>query len=657
MRTRSQTSVLGKRPHQADSKPASVVSTVDQTCSQAIPTPELTPKSKRARVSLSQIDGDSNKENVPPFRTEGSVVSPTSPPQSLRRTSTEIITPSRARTGRGRHASTSNIQALPTTDMSTLALSTPPPTPHATLLPIHARARALLRATCNDKSPITGRVTERETIKNFICSSWESQSTYPSLFISGMPGTGKTALVNAVLNELEEDRDVEVISVNCVAYHNLDALWDHLRDTFATTQPIKGSPRKVRGKLKPLLDDLLVLRKRKCLLVLDELDHIANSCRSLSAIFSLARKHATTFRIIGIANTHTLTSSATLLSDDATEIPTLHFGGYTSSQLLDVLKARLSPLFEPEDDQEVKKSAQKFLPTATLTFLAKKVASQTGDVRMLFGVLRGAIDKAVSSACPGAEENPLAASVPVVTPNHILDAFKAYLPSNDASRKNVVPTMASTTASSNSEIVTKVRGFGLQARLVLLSILLATKRMEAFLPLAFSISSPPKTPVKRTGSMGLSSKPAGLDLAQIHSYYTALLSRAEHSTFAPVSRSEFADLIGVLETSGLISSSICSSVTSPSKSGRRGFGRSTSFGAMAKGTTAGQDIRIADTVRVDEVLRGLGVADPQAEIADPREEEVRAIWVRESARIVKDVKLRTQSKANLDNLIEGAFEN
>lgn len=649
--------MLGKRPHQADSKPASVVSTVDQTCSQAIPTPELTPKSKRARVSLSLFDGDSNKENVPPFRTEGSVVSPTSPPASLRRTSTEIITPSRAQAGRGRHASTSNIQTLPITHISALALSTPPPTPHATLLPIHARARALLRATCNDKSPITGRVTERETIKNFIRSSWESQSTYTSLFISGMPGTGKTALVNAVLNEVEEDHDVEVISVNCMTCRNVDALWDHLRDTLATSPSIKGSPKKIRAKLKPLLDDFLVTRKRKCLLVLDELDHIANSCRSLSAIFSLARKHATTLRIIGIANSHTLTASTTLLGDDATEILTLHFGGYTSPQLLDVLKARLSPLFEPEDDQDLKKRAQKFLPMATLTFLAKKVAAQTGDVRMLFGVLRGAIDKAMSSARPSAEENPLAASVPVVTPNHILDALKAYLPSNDAPRNNVVPTTASTITSSNSEIVTKVRGFGLQARLVLLSMLLATKRMEALLPLAFSISSPPKTPVKRTGSMGLSSRPTGLDLAQIHSYYTSLLSRAEHSTFVPVSRSEFGDLIGVLETSGLISSSTCSSVASPSKSGRRGFGRSTSFGVMAKGTAAGQDIRIADAVRIDEILRGLGVADPHAEITDPREEEVRAIWVRESARIAKDAKLCTQAKANLNDLIEGAFEN
>ncbi|KAG6334201.1 hypothetical protein ID866_4886 [Astraeus odoratus] len=660
MQTRSQSSVLGKRTHQTDGRSASVVSTVESVSSQAMPTPELTPKAKRARLSLSLLDGDSNKENVPPFRTEPAATSPSSPSTSLRRTSTEIITPSRTRSTVGRHASTSSIQTLPitpATSLSALALSTPPPTPHASLLPIHARARALLRATCNGNSTIAGRLVERETIKNFICSSWGDHSADPSLFISGTPGTGKTALVNAVLAELGEEYDVEIVSVNCMAYQNAETLWDHLRDVLAPAASIKASPRKGKAKGKPLLEDMLASRKRKCLLVLDELDHIASSCQSLAAVFSLARKYSTVLRIIGIANTHTLTASTNLLGDEAARLSTLHFGGYTSSQLLDVLNARLAPLHGSTEDVDAKKYTQKFLPTPTLTLLAKKVASQTGDVRMLFGVLRGAIDMAVSSSCPAADENPLAAPVPTVTPNHVLSALKAYLPSNDAVRGSTASSsIPSVSSPSNSEIATKVRGLGLQARLVLLSILLAVKRMEALLPLSYSLSSPPKTPVKRAGSSMLANKPTGLDLAQLHTYYAAVLERADHGVFTPVSRSEFADLIGILETSGLVSSSTsCSSIGSPSKSGRRGFGRSTSFGAMAKGAAAGQDIRIADAVRTDEILRGLGVVELHAEIADPREEEVRAIWARENARIAKDVKARVQSKRDTD-VIEGAFE-
>lgn len=369
----------------------------------------------------------------------------------------------------------------------------------------------------------------------------------------------------------------------------------------------------------------------------------------------MSRKYVAVLRIVAIANTHTLTASTTLLGDDAAGISTLHFGGYTSSQLLEVLRARLSPLLagdsEGSQDPEAQVQAQKFLPAATLTLLAKKVASQTGDVRMLFGVLRGAIDLAVSSAT-SSEDNPLVMPMLIVTPNHVLAALKAYLPSKDTSRQGT--SVSTSTFVSISEIATKVRGLGLQARLVLLSMLLALKRMEALLPLSYSPLSPPKTPVKRAGSASQVSKSTGLDLAQLHTYYSAILDRAENGVFASVCRSEFADLIGVLETSGLVSSSASGSLTaSPSKSGRRGFGRSASFAGTGK---PGQDIRIVDTVRTDEILRGLGVAEGDTELTDPREEEIRAIWIRETTRIMKDVKARPQSKRTLDDTIEGAFE-
>ncbi|KIJ67681.1 hypothetical protein HYDPIDRAFT_25160 [Hydnomerulius pinastri MD-312] len=659
MQTRSsQNTVLGKRAHQADAKSTPVSSAMEGSATlQSLMTPEITPKTKRARISLPLVEGDSNKENVPPFRTESLVDIASSSPSSatsLRRTNSEIVTPSRTRTGGRRHASVSNIQGLPATpamSMSALALSTPPPTPPVTLLPIYARARALLRATCNSISHIAGRTAERDVIAKFIeairegdCSGKVQKS---SLFISGTPGTGKTALVNSILARLEEHcDDLEVVSVNCMAFQNVDALWEHLCEIIRGAKPVKGGARK--AKSKELLDQLLASRERRCLLVLDELDHIANSSHALSAVFTLSRKHSSVLRTIGIANTHTLTTSTNLLSDDVADVTTLHFGAYTSSQLLEVLQTRLSPLYEGDDSGEAKEKAHKFLPIGPLTLLSKKVASQTGDVRTLFEVLRGAIDLAVSSSSADAE-NPLAVPVPAITPNHILSALKAYLPSNGAAR-NLVPSASA--SSSNSEIATKVRNLGLQPRLVLLATVLASKRADAALSLSSSTPSPMKTPVKRTSS---TSRPGGLDLAQLHTYYVTILDRSESSVFTPVSRSEFSDLVGILETSGLVSSSTsCSAITSPSKSGRRGFGRTTSFGTPGKGAAAGQDIKLVDSIRVDEMLRGLGV-DTTAEVADPREEEVRAIWVRENGRIAKDVKAN-MPKANRDHIFDEAFE-
>lgn len=95
-------------------------------------------------------------------------------------------------------------------------------------------------------------------------------------------------------------------------------------------------------------------------------------------------------------------------------------------------------------------------------------------------------------------------------------------------------------------------------------------------------------------------------------------------------------MTGMLEVVGLtsLSSSLGASFSSPS---RRAFGRSTSFGGAGSKGMGAQEVRIAEGVRVDEVLRGLGV-DVEEGSKDVREEEVCAIWMREKARLDRDIK-------------------
>ncbi|KAH0827748.1 P-loop containing nucleoside triphosphate hydrolase protein [Lanmaoa asiatica] len=501
--------------------------------------------------------------------------------------------------------------------------------PPVALLPIHARVRALLRSTCNGAFTIAGRSAERDVIANFIASAHEAscsnELSKSSLFISGTPGTGKTALVNSVLAGLEYCQDLKVITINCMALNSVEDLWDCLCENIEKSTLVKRT-KGVKAKGKRLLDRILASQQRRCLIVLDELDHIAKSPHTLSTIFSFARKHSSV-RIIGIANTHTLPVSASLSNDEAANVLTLHFGAYTASQLLEVLQARLSPLSDPDNSEQL----NKFLPIGPLTLLSKKVASQTGDVRTLFEVLRGAIDHAVSSSNT-VVENPLETPVPPIAPNHILVALKAYLPSTNSHSNPSIPHAA--VKCSNSETAVKVRSLGLQSRLVLLAIVLASKRRDAALPLSSISNSPLKTPTKRTS---LTSKLRILELPQLYTYYVTILERSENGIFTPVSRSEFSDLVSVLETSGIVSSSNpCSAILSPSKSGRRGVGRTSSFGSPSKGAAFGQEIKLVDSLRVEEVLRGLGL-DAASTNTDPREEEVRAIWIRENRRTTKDM--------------------
>lgn len=96
MQTRN--SVLGKRSAPSDSSLAS--SLASSPCDIALPpTPEQTPTAKRIKHSSTQLDGDGNKENVPPFRIEAISGSPTTArvARSLRRSNTEQLSPSRTR--------------------------------------------------------------------------------------------------------------------------------------------------------------------------------------------------------------------------------------------------------------------------------------------------------------------------------------------------------------------------------------------------------------------------------------------------------------------------------------------------------------------------------------------------------------------------------
>lgn len=60
-----------------------------------------------------------------------------------------------------------------------------------------------------------------------------------SLYISGSPGTGKTALVNTILNELDSS-SLTVININCMALNDVDSLWERIIDELSPSKKLKG---------------------------------------------------------------------------------------------------------------------------------------------------------------------------------------------------------------------------------------------------------------------------------------------------------------------------------------------------------------------------------------------------------------------------------
>lgn len=119
---------------------------------------------------------------------------------------------------------------------------------------------------------MSGRETERTVITDFITSFLRAPPSTPDhsiLYISGSPGTGKTALVNALLGEMRDelsDTAVTVVTVNCMALNSMDALLERLVEEFGAAQkPTKkgGKPRKVKESALQTLNTLLSKATRR----------------------------------------------------------------------------------------------------------------------------------------------------------------------------------------------------------------------------------------------------------------------------------------------------------------------------------------------------------------------------------------------------------
>ena len=140
---------------------------------------------------------------------------------------------------------------------------TPAGTPTKTDPSLYARARALLRDASDSGSTIVGRAAERATVHAFLDNADGEHSG--CMYVSGMPGTGKTALIRAVV----EERSSLVALVNCVA--------------LSSPSQVAGEVMRAIGASgSPPVDDLSealgnALGSRRLVIVLDELDHLLHT--------------------------------------------------------------------------------------------------------------------------------------------------------------------------------------------------------------------------------------------------------------------------------------------------------------------------------------------------------------------------------------------
>ena len=325
------------------------------------------------------------------------------------------------------------------------------------------------------------------------------------------------------------------------------------------------------------------------MLIVDELEHIA--ANEMIHFFETVATNRT--RIVAISNTHTLTAK---LPEDAT---TLHFSPYTADEMSSIINVRLAPLME---------EGITVIQPAALTFICKKVATQTGDLRACLSLLCQALAVVEKTVL---EKKPPSLTLTPVGMTDVLRASKAAT--------TIAPTVG-----------VKVKSLNMQSRLALLTFLIASRRLSSSLTLL------PSSSTKKQKSMP--TKQTSITPTALHTLYETTLA-AHGGVFSAVSRSEFLDVLGVLEVQGLLSMADHAGLKvtkSPSK----------------RKTPRESSVSLPAGVRVDEVVKVL----TSVEDAGAKEQEIRRMWEKQIFAIDKEAQRQRTAHALRVVAFEDAVE-
>ncbi|KAF3055555.1 Cell division control protein 18 [Daldinia childiae] len=494
-------------------------------------------------------------------------------------------------------------RVTPTGRVSKRLFPQTPLTP-AALQTVYHHARQLFSRSA-DPGQLIGRDDERSQLKEFLqrCSKPNPSGC---IYVSGPPGTGKSAMINEVTQELVEAKTVKKAYVNCMSIKSSKDLYGTLIDQICDETDIS------EGDAATTVEKLFIPRKKTTnvyLVVLDEIDHILTlDLESLYRVFEWSMQKSSRLVLIGIANALDLTDRfLPRLKSRNLKPELLPFLPYSAAQIKSIITTRLKSLV-PEG------SPLPFIHPAAIELCSRKVSSQTGDLRKAFEICRRALDLveaetkqkheaevkekillATPSKKPLGENTNLSLSPKRSSekgPSAMLAESLRGLTVETAPRVSIAHLNKVTAAAFSNGTNQRLKTLNLQQKAALCSLMALEKRNRAS-----RTSSLPTTPSK--------SQSIAPSIKRLYETYSILCTR--ESLLHPLSSSEFREVIGSLETLSLVSAvdgktGSLAMLHTPSKRGKKG-----GFGS---GIGLADEKKVASCVgekELEQAVEGLGV--------------------------------------------------
>lgn len=447
-----------------------------------------------------------------------------------------------------------------------------------------------------DSGPIIGRQKEREELHGFIA---KATGVEPGgcLYVSGPPGTGKSALVGEVCEEHRaSDSATKFAYVNCMSVKRASDVYQQLNAELGISDDVFGS------KAKDSLEAAIRTGNpsRPYLVVLDEIDQLLSfDLDILYTLFEWSLRPVTNLVLIGIANALDLTDRfLPRLKARNLRPGLLPFLPYTVPEIASVLSSRARSLLS-DQTSDAAPSFTPFLASSAIQLISKKVAAQTGDLRKAFDLAQKSIDLVETetrqaldkhdqsqispqrtplgnnnnlSSPPSSQPTCISPNTPTKATPPIASPLSSYTITT-APRATIAHVLRATNLAFNStSSTTRLKSLNLQQKAALCTMLALERRnrllaadpqqpqsqtnSHTYFP--HSLPSPLSTPTKkRCGHPGTPSKHKNSTTASsaptirnVYDAYRDLCKREDvlHS----LSHTEFRDVIDNLETSGLV---------------------------------------------------------------------------------------------------------
>ncbi|MCJ1282026.1 AAA ATPase [Xylographa opegraphella] len=481
----------------------------------------------------------------------------------------EKVQPSTPKTPRQRNALSKKIPITPRHRITTAGR---PQTPRTPITPsnaptIYASARQLFVRSA-DPGRLVGRETERAELDAFISAGIASKSGR-CMYVSGPPGTGKSALVSEVCGGLDLSKEVRMAYINCMSVKSSEDIFGKLIHDLAGDKLVSGIDSS--AALKTLFLPRKKTSGQTYIVVLDEIDHLLTlDLEILYNLFewSLAdgpRVFDNTFRgggssrliLIGIANALDLTDRfLPRLKAKNLRPQLLPFLPYTVPQIASVITAKLQSLLTRD---AASPDYIPFVHPAAIQFCSKKVASQTGDLRKAFDIVRRAIDlvenetrqkhletleshnlRSSPSKAPLVENmnlsSPCSPSRSTKQPQMTLAQSLSKITPENAPRASIAHVARVTASAFNHGTPQRLQSLNLQQKAALCSLVALEKKTLKL-----------KQDLAATPSKSANAAPT---IRKIYEMYCGLCRR--DNALHPLSTTEFADVIGNLETLTLV---------------------------------------------------------------------------------------------------------